>query len=208
MKIGFILESGPDGAEQKILDRLIPKINSALDVRRPFAHNNGKHEMIASCGKDAQLLLTECDRVVIICDLGSERHKCGWQEGLQRDIAAIRASLQTYQVDTAKVRLLVIQEEIETWLVADHRAVAAFLCEHNPRKCTLKKAKGPQGILNPKTCLHKMFQGWRKRYIDLEHADGIAKYLEPQNIRHICSFVRFERLITDPDFACTRHLAD
>ena len=208
MKIGFILESGPDGAEQKILERLIPKVDSSVEIRRPFVHNDGKPEMIANCGEDAALLLSECDRVVILCDLGSERHKCGWKEALERDIAVIRVELGRHDADNEKVRLLIIQEEIETWLVADHKAVAAFLSASSPRSCTLKKVKNPQIILNPKKQLNKMFEGWRPRYWDIEHADGIAKHIEIENIQSVCSFARFKRLLTETEFACQRFVGE
>src|SRR5947209_4158890 len=67
LKIGLILECGPNGPDQKVCVYLINRLQPDIDVVSRTLRE--KRSLIANCGETAALLLQDnCQRVVIVWD--------------------------------------------------------------------------------------------------------------------------------------------
>jgi hypothetical protein len=93
--------------------------------------------------------------------------------------------------------LVCIQEELEAWLLADHRAVTAMLqpLKHPHAVGRISRFTKPDRIRNPKARLTNIFireLGRGRRYVDYQHAIMIAKEIHDfKRIRRSDSFKRF-----------------
>jgi hypothetical protein len=101
------------------------------------------------------------------------------------------------KVNLNKVFLVCIQEELEAWLLADHRAVTAMLkpLKHPHPVSRISRFSNPDSIRNPKQRLTRIFTqelGPRRRYVDYRHALLIAREIADfTKLRRSLSFQRF-----------------
>ena len=196
MKVGMIFESGPQGAEKMVCEYLAKQlcpgivISSATHVNKP--------DMIASCGKDVvQLLKERCRRIIIVWDLFPSWRKSGQKPCRREDRAAILHSLKLEGVEKAPVFLICIREELEAWLLADGRAIAAILSTPAHPVPAIADEKRPDRMANPKGRLKKLFRVHRRgEYNDLVHAIKIIKEADLNRLRHSESFQRFKAKLT------------
>lgn len=195
MKIGFIFECGPDGADVQVCRQLVHK----LDPKIQFIANtlDNKNKLVEDCGPVAKALLIECKKVIIVWDLYPAWREKGIKPCRHEDRLAIFQSLRAENVDLSKVFLVCIQEELEAWLLADNRAVAAMLkpIKHPHPVGRISRYPNPDSIRNPKKRLTKIFTqelGSARRYVDYQHAIMLAREIPNFNkIRRSDSFKRF-----------------
>jgi hypothetical protein len=64
MKIGFIFECGPDGADVQVCRHLVHKLNPAIEFIPNTLDN--KKKLVEYCGPVAKVLLSECEKVIIV----------------------------------------------------------------------------------------------------------------------------------------------
>ena len=198
MKIGFIYECGPKGADVDVCQNLAARLKPEIKCIARTLDN--KQNLVRECGPVASLLLQNCEHVVIIWDLFPP-----WREAapcLHQDRGDIFESLDNAGVDQAKVSLVCIREELEAWLLADKRALQKVLgrMKHPHPLGTLKNYSNPDMVPQPKTKLIQLFQrelGKRRKYVDSRDAKRIVSAIPDFNkIRRSASFQRFHDIIT------------
>jgi len=198
VKIGFIYECGPDGADVQVCHYLASQMKSGIEcVARTL---NNKPNLVRECGPVAKVLLQECEHVFIIWDLFPP-----WREAapcLHQDRVDIFESLDNAEVDQERVSLVCIREELEAWLLADKRALQTVLArmKHPHPLGTLKNYSNPDMVPQPKTKLIQLFQrelGKRRKYVDVRDAKRIVEAIPDfQKIRRSSSFRRFHDILT------------
>jgi len=195
MKIGFIFECGPEGPDVRVCRHLVHKLDPSIEFVPSTLDN--KKKLVEDCGAVAKALLAECEKVIVVWDLYPAWRERGVRPCRYEDRQAIFQSLRADNVDLDKVFLVCIQEELEAWLLADHRAVTAMLqpLKHPHPVSRIKRFSKPDGIRNPKMRLTRIFTqelGTRQRYVDYQHALLIARQIADfTKIRHSNSFQRF-----------------
>lgn len=197
MRVGMIFECGPDGADVKVCKHLVRMLDPNIEVV-PVTLTN-KRQLVTGCSvAAAQLLKGGCDRVVIVWDLSPswERDRTPCRK---TDCESIKAALDTAGAAMDKVHLGCIEQELEAWLIADGRAVSAFLSRPS-RLVRVRDANNPEQIPNPKGWLDGKFRaaGQRGGYRDLQHAERLATQLPDLNrVRKCTTFVRFALKVAD-----------
>ena len=69
MRVGFVVECGPQGAESKVIPHLARMIEATLEIVDPIPLKN-KQLLKQDCGRWAKALLDlGCARVLIICGI-------------------------------------------------------------------------------------------------------------------------------------------
>src|SRR5438874_1493960 len=135
MRIGMIFECGPvrpDGTgapDVKVYEFLAKQLLPKVEIQSRTL--NSKPGLIRDCGITSKLLLdvNHCDRVIIIWDLqppwkGKKGKACR-----KEDCDAIRESLDRAGLTAEQLRcvhLVCMEHELETLLLADERAIAAY----------------------------------------------------------------------------------
>lgn len=192
MKIGMVFESGPQGAEKQVCEHLARAIRPGINIES-VTHLN-KPEMIAECGKDvAQLLKEGCKRILIIWDLFPPWRTTKEKPCRKQDREAIMLSIKQADVTNAPVFLVCIREELEAWLLADGRAIAAVLSTSAHPISRIADAKNPDRVSNPKGRLKRLFRIHRHgEFNDLVHAIKIIQKADIKRLRRSESFCRFE----------------
>ncbi|MEI6646422.1 MAG: DUF4276 family protein [bacterium] len=196
MKVGFIVECGPDGAETKVIPHLAKSIDPTLDIVTPVTLDD-KDKLRRECGQWAKDLLDQgCDRVLIVWDLLPD---WGEYEGAgcrHNDKNQIADSLEAagLRPDDPRIRLVCIEKMLEAWIMADERALSAFLSSaaHPVR---IKRFKNPESAKDPKSALVTLFrQSGYRRYIDYDHAIRIVRRIpDLARLRTTSTFCRFEQ---------------
>lgn len=201
MKLGLVLECGPDGSDQLVLTCFARRLKPDVVVHpAPM----GSKAVLFSAGVEAAEELIQssgCDLAIIVWDL-----KPAWEdapeETCESEAELLRAKLAGLDPKIrAKIRLLCITWELETWLIANPTAIQ----EHLSTK--IRKAKftcsKPLSKNDPKAFLKKEFKktrGANRIYEDFYEAIQIARLIRSTSkLRKIESFARFSGLITgDP----------
>jgi len=193
MKAGMIFECGPEGADKKVCETLAKRhILAPGDVVVPITNLN-KPDLIQNCGRQAKMLLQAdlCDLVLIVWDLTPPRGAC-----LGGDRDAVFASLAAAGLpNDAPVYTVCVSAELEAWLLADEKALSAYLSTpaHPVR---VPRVRYPDREPNPKKRLSKLF-GSRGPYNDLVHAGPIAaKVTSLSRLAKVSSFERFQDILT------------
>jgi hypothetical protein len=192
MKIGIICECGPQGAETQVFPEIVKKLGLSLTL--DIVPMDKKPKLIEGCGKAAaQLLSSGCERVLIIWDLYPGWREIGQKPCRKEDREAILASLKASKVDSKKVKIICIEEELEAWLICDGRALSDVLSRPT-HKVTIKGEKDPDSIINPKGRLRKLFkQNGKFDYNDKTDALKIVKLLpDASKLANSSSFERFK----------------
>lgn len=196
MKIGLVLECMKDGPDQKVLEPLVRKL-----VRQPVEVTSttlgNKSKLLASCGTvTSGLLEDKCDRVLIIWDLWpswASKSPCRRQ-----DRTEALASLAEAKVNLKKVRLLCIEQMLESWLLADARVLESLVTEWmHPR--TPKNFRLPPAAVHhtkPKKLLSRLFRDHGCRpYDDMAHAHKIADRWDSRSLPRLAEIPTFNRFV-------------
>jgi len=199
MKLGLVLECDVGGPDELVLTcfarRLVP--GTAVD---PVTL--GDKPSIFSKGVEAAQRLVEtngCDLVLIVWDLKPflegpppATHCKHEAEVLRQRLAALKPATRD------KIRLLCLTWELETWFIADEKAVSAHLST-DAHKTKFKCSK-PGDKTDPKAILDKACKDARgnsRGYEDFKEAIRIACEIENTNkLQAIPSFGRFAELLT------------
>lgn len=207
VKVGMIFECTSDGPDKKVCkdlaERLLPTLERNLVIEVVSETKGNKKKLIAEAGTATAILLERgprkpsCDHVVIVWDLYPAWRQDGKKPSLHDDRAQILESLKAEDVDTSKVHLVCIIAELESWLIADHRALNAFMIElkhPHPLGNGAPKVAKPEADTNPKKLLKKLFSTERLvEYNPYTHPPLIAK--------KIMDVSRLERCATFRHFA-------
>jgi hypothetical protein len=199
MKLGLILECGPEGADKKVCEYLAQKLKPEIEVVSITLDN--KPGLLENCGESAAQLLNDgCEKVVIVWDLYPPWREDGEKPCRQEDRENIFSKLTEAEVNLDKVFLVCIREELEAWLIADGRTVSEVLSTQT-RRIKIGDEKRPEQIRNPKMKLNKHFtQNRGIPYSDLIHAERIVKAISDfSRLRRSESFVRFALKATDTE---------
>jgi hypothetical protein len=192
-KVGFIFECGPQGADKQVCEYLASKVLAGIvPVSRTLDDKKG---LLSEAGKVAvELLADGCERVLIVWDLRpawpDKKHKpCRRNERL-----AILDALEKAGVADKPVFLVCIEQELESWLLADETKIAAYLST-DAHSYTAKRTSKPDRERNPKSVMMNHFRnarGWR--YEDRTHAIKVMTAAETdfRKLRRSSSFARFE----------------
>ena len=197
MKVGFIFECGPKGADVDVCQTLAARLKPEIECIPRTLDN--KANLVRDCGLVAGVLLQDCEHVLIIWDLFPP-----WRESapcLHQDRVDIFDSLDDAGVDQTRVSLVCIREELEAWLLADRRALQTVLgrMKHPHPLGTIKRYKEPDSVPQPKTKLTQLFQrklGNTRKYVDFRDAKKIVAAIPDfAQIRRSISFQRFHDII-------------
>jgi hypothetical protein len=194
-KIGIILECGRDGPDKKVCEYLVSMIDP--DIKLIPRTLDNKKNLVSNCGVTARLLLTNCEKVIIVWDLYPAWREKKQKPCLHQDRVDILKNLEANAVPVDKVDLVCIHEELEAWLIADERALTSFIGEikrpHPVGK--IPKSKNPDRVRNPKTRLSRILNeeiGNSRKYIDYQDAEKIVKNIRDlKRLNKSLSFKRF-----------------
>lgn len=199
MKLGLVLECGPEGADLAVLTCFARRLKSDVTVN---AAPMGSKAVLFSAGVEAAEELIQssaCDMAIIAWDL-----KPVWEEApeesCESEVQLLKSKLASLNPSVrAKIRLLCITWELETWLLANPAAIQEHLSTRT-RKAKFTCSK-PLSKTDPKAVLIKEFRkvrGPSRQYEDLREAIQIARLIQnTSKLRKIDSFARFSKLITD-----------
>jgi hypothetical protein len=196
MKVGLVLECMKDGPDQKVLEPLVKKLASRPNEVTSRTLGN-KPKLLSGCGPVAsELLKDRCDRVLIVWDLWpawSSHDPCR-----KKDRNDARNSLAEARVDLRKIRLLCIEQMLESWLLADAQALKALVSKWmEPR--TPKRFRVPPGATHhtqPKAVLSRLFREHGcSLYDDVAHAHLIAARWDKQSLHHLAKLPTFQRFL-------------
>lgn len=192
--IGLIFECGPQGADKQVCEYLIQHIKPGVKVSSRTLDN--KNNLLRDAGKVAEQLLQDgCSCVLIVWDL-----RPAWPDMKHKPCRhAERQTLLTMLAEAgvppdAPVYLICIERELESWLLANDKAIAAHLST-DAHAYPVSRIRKPDNALQPKAALIKHFKnarGWR--YDDKVDAIRIlrAANVDLARLRRSMSFTRFE----------------
>lgn len=192
-KVGFIFECGPKGADMLVCEYLASQIR--VDITQVSRTLDNKKDLLRDAGTVAAALFADgCDRVLIVWDLRpawpDRKHKpCRRVERM-----AIMEAVAKAGVTDRPVFLVCIEQELESWLLADETKIAEYLSTAaHPYK--VGRISSPDREKNPKAVMINHFKsarGWR--YEDRTHAIKVMKAADTDfnKLRRSPSFVRFE----------------
>jgi len=178
MKVGFIVECGPEGAETKVIPMLAKAINAKIEP--DVVPLDKKPKLKTECGKWAKKLIEGgCVKVVIIWDLLPDWGEYDGKGCRHEDRNEIFASLAEagFKVNDKRIKFVCIEKMLESWIIADERALSHFLSTP-AHKVGVKRQKSPENIPDPKAALIDLFRKSKShfnRYVDYVHAFPIAQ---------------------------------
>ncbi|AGX86696.1 DUF4276 family protein [Candidatus Symbiobacter mobilis] len=193
MKVGFVFECGPQGADKQVCEYLAAQIQPGIiPVSRTL---DNKANLLKDAGKVAAALLAEgCERVLVVWDLrpawpDKKRKPC---RKFERD--AILASVKNAEIAGSPVFLVCVEQELECWLLADEAKLSAYLST-DAHSYAAKRERKPDHVSNPKAVMmnhFKVARGWR--YEDRTHAVKVVQSgeLDLRKLRRSPTFARFE----------------
>lgn len=182
------------GPDQQVCAYLVKQLRPDTEVVSRTLVN--KKKLMADCGEIAALLLRDnCHRVVIVWDLYPPWRQKGEKPCRCEDRKEIFRSLKEAGVMPSNVHLVCIREELEAWLIADNRALAAAISRLTGRVPRIAEVRSPDSVSKPKERLINIFrQHTHRQYQGHNHAIRIVRELESldlNKIRRSESFTRF-----------------
>lgn len=197
MTIGLILECGPQGADQLVCEYLATQLRPGVAVVSSTMDN--KPNLLSNAAKAATLLLADgCERVLIVWDL-----RPAWPDRANKPCRAAERqtllnSLGKAGLQGRPVYLVCVEQELESWLLADETKLSGFLSTQT-RPHSVARVRKPDRVGNPKSVVMNHFkeaQGWR--YEDRVHAIKVVRHDAPNwaRLRQSDSFARFEAKLT------------
>lgn len=192
-KVGFIFECGLQGADVLVCEYLAKQIRA--DITPVSRTLDNKENLLRDAGRVAAALLADgCERVLIVWDLRpawpDRKHKpCRNSERVTILDAIAKAGIAD-----RPVFLVCVEQELESWLLADETKIAAYLSTP-AHPYTAKRTSNPDREPNPKSVMMNHFKaarGWR--YEDRTHAIKVLKAADTdlRRLRRSPSFARFE----------------
>ena len=197
MKIGFIFECGPEGADKQVCEYLGKELLPGATFVAKTLDN--KANLLANAGKVAAMLLVEgCEKVLIVWDL-----RPAWPDKKNRpcrhdERAALLQSIADAGISDQPVFLVCIEQELESWLLADESKIASYLST-DAHAYRVARCRNPDGVRQPKASLINHFKAARsRRYEDRVHAIKILQQAATdwRKLRRSASFARFELKLT------------
>lgn len=198
MSIGMIFECGPQGADKLVYEYLASELRPGIGLRSVTLDD--KPNLLANAAMAAQALLADgCERVLVIWDL-----RPAWPDTHRKPC---RAAERAHLLDTlakqglqgAPVYLVCVEQEFESWIVADEAKLSAFLSTA-AHPYSVPRVRRPDREKNPKSLVMKHFATARGlRYEDRVHAIKVMRTAPPPNwprLRRSDSFARFEAKLT------------
>jgi hypothetical protein len=200
MKVGFIVECGPQGVETQVIPYLAKMIRK--DIEPVVIPLEKKPILKRDCGEFTKKLLeSSCRMVMIVWDLlpsWGEYEGKGCRHDDRQDVFSSLKEAGLKPKDK-RIRLICIEKMIEAWLLADEAALSNFLStEAHPVK--IKKYKDPETVRDPKAALKTLFENSKSptsNYLDRIHALPIVKKANISKLRRCDSFRRFEEKIKE-----------
>lgn len=192
--IGMIFECGPQGADKQVCEFLARHLKPGVQIRSRTLDN--KDNLLRDAGKvAAQLLKDGCACVLVVWDL-----RPAWPDKQQRSCRhderhTVLARLGEAGVPPeAPVYLICIEQELESWLLANERAISALLST-SAHMYGVTRVKVPDAVTQPKAAMLEHFKkarGWR--YDDKVDAIRVlrAASIDLPRLRRSVSFARFE----------------
>jgi len=196
MKIGFVFECGPAGAHIQVCEFLAREIVPSI---KPVSRTlDNKANLLKDAAKVAATLLADgCERVLIVWDL-----RPAWPgpkpcRKVERE--ALLESLTEASLTGKPVFLVCVEQELESWLLADEAKISAYLSTA-AHPYVAKRVSKPDRELNPKSAMMNHFKtarGWR--YEDRTHAIKVlnAANTDFKKLRRSPTFTRFEKLLRE-----------
>jgi len=194
MRLGLIFECGPQGADKQVCEYLIEHIKPGVKVSSRTLDN--KENLLRDAGKVAKQLLQDgCACVLIVWDL-----RPAWPDMKQKPCRHVERQTLLVRLAEAEVplhapvHLICIEQELESWLLANERTVSAYLSTA-AHAYKARRVKYPDGVLQPKAVLIKHFKTARNwRYDDKVNAIGVLRAVDVDlpRLRRSTSFGRFE----------------
>ena len=192
--IGMIFECGPQGADKQVCEYLAKHIRPGIEIKSRTL--DSKVNLLRDAGKAAALLLKDgCACVMVVWDL-----RPAWPDKKNRPCR--HAERQTVLMRLAEagvsphapVYLVCIEQELECWLLANERAISAWLST-SAHSYRVPRVKAPDLVMQPKAAMlghFKKARGWR--YDDSTDAMLVltASPIDMQRMRRSASFARFE----------------
>jgi hypothetical protein len=170
MKLGLILECTNDGPDKSVYEYVAQQLCESIELETVTLGN--KRNLEEQAGLTASSLIEDgCEAVAIIWD---QMPAWGGKKCLKTDRERIFASLSAAQVDLEKVKLIGMDEMLESWLIADGRGVTDYfqsLTSH--RLEPFKDRKRMAAQRKPKEQITK----YNNRYNDFTDNIKIVKYL-------------------------------
>lgn len=195
MKIGMIFECGPNGADKKVYEYLAKQLDS--DIVIVSSTLGSKPTLVEQCGTEAKALLEigNCERVIIAWDLyppwqGRRQRPCRFNDRKLIKDSLIEAGLTKRQLQC--VHLVCIEKELETFLLADKRAVETYLSGIARQPCRIGHLRNPEHQPEPKGRLSQIFvEHIGRKFNDALDAEKIIKLADIHKIWRCSSFERF-----------------
>ena len=194
MKIGLIFECGPQGADKQVCEYLGKTLlPDATFVSRTL---DTKPNLLAQAATvTAALLADGCDRVLIIWDL-----RPAWPDKVYKpcrhlERTALLGTLQQAGIgQNNQVFLICIEQELESWLLADEEKLSGYLST-GAHGYQAGRVRHPDRERQPKAAVinhFKQARGWR--YDDKVHAIKVISNgsINISRLRRSASFGRFE----------------
>ena len=192
--IGMVFECGPQGADKLVCDFLARHIRNDVDFA--FVTLDNKGNLLREAGAAVKHLLEDgCCCVLVIWDL-----RPAWPT-LKRpcranEVAAVKKSLDEAGISAQDpVHLICIEQELESWLLANEQAVSALLST-DAHKYRVNRVKRPDNVTQPKSAMIEHFRNARSwRYNDTVDAMRVlrAAPVDLARLRRSVSFARFEK---------------
>jgi hypothetical protein len=209
-RLGLVLECARDGADERVLRCLTRRLSPTTVVKNVAAMQTKKRLMKEGVDVAEKLLNAEkCDRVFVVWDLQPK-----WKDdkGEICDCAKECGLLRAQLIDRGihdHVDLICILQMLETWIVADHEAVAAHLSRPS-RPFVFSRVKALQTHTDTKALLIKACMKARgKRYSDRLDAVRILQRVEqPTRLRAVGSFRRFVHKLTGNEKSAFQRCGD
>lgn len=201
MKIGFVVECGPGGPEEKVFPYLVAKLRQDGSTVR-ITTARGKGNILRDC-KDyvASLIGEGCHHVFVVWDLipCDAEHQHDGKPCRRKEREHIE-QLIAHEHRT-RTTLLCITHELEAWLLADGAAITAFLKDisTHPVKPAVADHKDPESVPAPKIVMKRIFTSHRRReYEGGPHALKIVEKIKSfaKLERSTPSFKRFKERLT------------
>lgn len=194
MTIGFIFECGPQGADKQVCEYLAGEMRPGVTCQSVTLDN--KPNLLANAPKAARALLADgCERVLIIWDLRPAWPDTAGKSCRAAERQTLLDALTKEGLQGAPVYLVCVEQEFESWLMADETKLSAFLSTPT-HEYKVPRVRRPDHEKNPKSLVMKHFQMARgMKYEDRVHAIKVMRTNPPPNwakLRRSDSFARFE----------------
>jgi Domain of unknown function (DUF4276) len=194
MKVGFIFECGPQGADKQICEYIAKQLIPTIKTESRTLDN--KRNLLEDAAKVAATLLADgCDKVLIVWDLRPAWPDKNNKPCRKHERDSLLQSLKNAQLTNKPIYLVCVEQELESWLLADETKINTYLSTPAHPYSDAKRVAKPDRVPNPKSVMTNHFKaarGWR--YEDRIHAIKVLSCspLDVKKMRRSTTFQRFE----------------